>query len=188
MDIFTSPLKPLRLRQCRHVLQLSCLDGQGIPKKWTWRLPGVQQFRSPSNLQDLKSPTARAIHPYPLHHRGDSSVEPPRQDLSLEMSHGLVDTPTNRSHDHMDGEGTSSFHVICQVKKNRSFLPKDVATSLMGVLQYLWISVKILVEDSLERGKDPMNRDGLLLKGVLEINPTNELMDCSDSNAPDHSI
>ena len=27
------------------------------------------------------------------HHRGDPSVEPPRQDLSLEMPHGLVDTP-----------------------------------------------------------------------------------------------
>ena len=150
------------------------------PKNEHGNFQGFSPFKvskpfKPSRFQAPR--TARAIHPYPLHHRGDSSVEPPRQDLSLEMPRGLVDTPTNRSHDHMDGEGTLSFHVICQVKKNRSFLPKDVATSLMGVLQCLWISVKILVQGSLERSKDPMNRDWLRLKGVLEINPNNELMD-----------
>ena len=185
MDIFTSPLKPLRLRQCRHVLQMSCLDGQRIPKKWTWRLhensrvSAHSKFQSPSNLQDFRP-----------HEQHGPSI-PTRCTIEATQAlnhlvrtwvwrwdpHGLIDTPTNRSHDHMDGEGTSSSHVICQVKKNRSFLPKDVATSLMGVLQCLWISVKILVQGSLERGKDPMNRDWLRLKGVVEINPNNELMD-----------
>lgn len=79
MDIFTSPLKR---DQNKHLWNHFVCDSVGMcynclawmanasPKKWTWRLPGFQPIQSFKAL---------------LHHRGDSSVEPPRQDLSLEM-------------------------------------------------------------------------------------------------------
>ena len=121
MDIFTTPLKigskqtslkPLRLRQYRHVLQMSCLDGQRIPQK-----------NEHGDFQGVQP-----------HHKGDSSVEPPRQDLSLEIGPSWLwlILQSNRSHDHMDGEGTSSFHVICQVKQI------EVSSQRM-LLHHLWV-------------------------------------------------